>query len=183
MLYTVLLLLIIIILFSFGSNSSQSLVGVEEGTYAVFILLFTYGTSVLPLCYLYSMFFNNHSSAQISIMSINFCTGFIAVVTYFILILGIRTKNIAQLLVQFFRIFPTYNVGEGLMNVTATFVQNSFLGSKISYFEWDVAGMFFHFRFLIFFLVLFLRFYFFWVCVCLFLNFHVGQFYFFKFCV
>ena len=128
---------------------------------SVFILLFTYGTSVLPLCYLYSMFFNNHSSAQISIMSINFCTGFIAVVTYFILILGIRTKNIAQLLVQFFRIFPTYNVGEGLMNVTATFVQNSFLGSKISYFEWDVAGMFFHFRFLIFFLVLFLRFYFF----------------------
>ena len=162
LLYTVLVLLIIIILFSFGSNSSQSLVGVKEGTYAVFILLITYGTSVLPLCYIYSMFFNNHSAAQISIMTINFGTGFIAVVTYFILFLGIRTKNIAILLVQFFRIFPTYNIGEGLINVTATFVQNTFLQTEVDYFEWNVAGKFFTFHSaLSFFSVLCLFFYFF----------------------
>ena len=169
---TVLVLLIIIILFSFGSNSSQSLVGVKEGTYAVFILLITYGTSVLPLCYIYSMFFNNHSAAQISIMTINFGTGFIAVVTYFILFLGIRTKNIAILLVQFFRIFPTYNIGEGLINVTATFVQNTFLQTEVDYFEWNVAGKFFTFHSaLLFFSVLCLYFYFFSVLLLSFFQF------------
>ena len=39
-----------------------------QSTLTVFLLLFCYGLSVLPLCYLYSMMFDNHSTAQISIM-------------------------------------------------------------------------------------------------------------------
>ena len=140
MLFTVLVLLIISALFIYGKNAAQIFISVDEATYAVFLLLFTYGLSVLPLCYLYSMSFDNHSTAQISIMAINFATGFVAVLAYFVMNTVPTTQEAAQKIVHFFRFFPPYNIGEGLISIAAAFYGNTLLGSKISYFAWEVTG-------------------------------------------
>jgi hypothetical protein len=68
-------LLVIACFYMYGQEAASIFVGSAEATGTVFLLLFFYGLSILPLCYLYSMFFENHSTAQISIMAINFATG------------------------------------------------------------------------------------------------------------
>ena len=75
-LFLILVLLIIGAFFIYGKKAAEIFISVDEAAGAVFLLLFTYGLSVLPLCYLYSMCFENHSTAQISIMAINFASGF-----------------------------------------------------------------------------------------------------------
>jgi ATP-binding cassette subfamily A (ABC1) protein 3 len=141
MLFTCLVLLIIVALFIYGKDdAARVFISVDESTYAVFLLLFTYGLSVLPLCYLYSFQFENHSTAQISIMAINFGTGFVAVLAYFVMSTIPTTKEAAAQLVNFFRFFPPYLIGEGLIAVTTAYFKNTLLGSNVSYFKWDVCG-------------------------------------------
>lgn len=141
LLFLLLVLLIIIVLFIFGKSSAQVFVSVREATYAVFILLITYGMSALPLCYLYSMQFDNHSAAQIFIISVNFATGFIAVGTYFIMLSVPATVRTAGMLVQLFRIFPPYNIGEGLIAVSTAYFEGQILGEHgVHYLDWSRAG-------------------------------------------
>ena len=114
-------------------------------TLAVFLLLLLYGTSVIPLSYLYSMAFENHSTAQISIMTINFFTGFVFVLAYFIMNAIPFTQPYAASLVNFFRFFPGYLIGEGLINVSIAYLRiklASFTNrtSHISFFDWSVSG-------------------------------------------
>ena len=105
-LFTVLVLLIIGALFIYGKKAAEIFISVNEATIAVFLLLFTYGLSILPLCYIYSMFFDNHSTAQISIMAVNFATGFVAVLAYFVMNTVPTTQDAASHIVHFFRFFP-----------------------------------------------------------------------------
>ena len=139
-LFTALVLLIIGALFIYGKKAAQIFISVNEATIAVFLLLFTYGLSILPLCYIYSMFFDNHSTAQISIMAVNFATGFVAVLAYFVMSTIPTTQAAASQIVHFFRFFPPYNVGEGLIAITTAFFQNTLLGENISYFSFTVTG-------------------------------------------
>ena len=139
-LFLILILLIIAAFYVYGKTAAQIFISVPEATFAVFLLLLTYGLSILPLCYLYSMNFENHSTAQISIMALNFATGFVAVLAYFVMNSVPLTMYAASILVHFFRFFPTYNIGEGLINVTAAYYENTILGEKVSYFNFNVAG-------------------------------------------
>ena len=139
-LFLILILLIIAAFYVYGKAAAEIFISVTEATFAVFLLLLTYGMSILPLCYLYSMNFENHSTAQISIMALNFATGFVAVLAYFVMNSVPLTMYAASILVHFFRFFPTYNIGEGLISVTAAFYENTILGGKVSYFAFDVAG-------------------------------------------
>lgn len=139
-LFTMLVLLIIAALFIYGKKAAEIFISVNEATFAVFLLLFTYGLSVLPLCYIYSMFFDNHSTAQISIMAVNFATGFVAVLAYFVMSTIPTTQEAAEKIVHFFRFFPPYNIGEGLIAIATAFFENTLLSAKISYFSWTVSG-------------------------------------------
>ena len=139
-LFTFLVLLIICSLFGYQNSAAQIFISDAEGGAAVFLLLFLYGLSVLPLCYLYSMLFDNHSTAQISIMAINFASGFVAVLAIFVM-QGIEiTRPAALFLVQIFRLFPPYLIGEGLINVSTTAFVNDVLHAEQSYFNWFVTG-------------------------------------------
>ena len=197
----------------YQSSAAVIFFSTVQSTVTVFLLLFCYGLSVLPLCYLYSMMFENHSTAQISIMAINFASGFVAVVAYFVMsnipskhsrsylkhtlayihnlqthlhifshphipisstststltlqlsyppvtkitrqpsdppppLLSLPrhehpsvTKYAADHLVLFFRFFPTYLVGEGLIGVTTNYFTTSVLGQQTSFLDWNVAG-------------------------------------------
>lgn len=110
-LYSILALTILLTFYCYGKQASRIFVDDGEATLAVFLLLILYGASAIPLSYLYSLLFDNHSTAQISIMTINFITGFVAVFAYFIMISIPSTKSLGEQLVHLFRLFPPYNIG------------------------------------------------------------------------
>ena len=138
-LFSFLVLFIILIFFAFGS-ASKVFIYSYQSTIALTLLLFLYGLSVIPLSYIYSLFFDNFSTAQISIMVINFLTGFVMVLAYYVLINIPKTKSLGQSLVHLFRFFPPYLVGEGLINISTTYYLNVLDGQNINYFAWKVTG-------------------------------------------
>ena len=106
-------LLATFLLFSFliyGNDASSVFVSTAEETLALYLLLLFYGMSSIPLAYIYSFAFSHHSTAQIFVMTVNFITGFVTVLTYYILINIPATKAIGYSLVKYFRFFPAYNV-------------------------------------------------------------------------
>eukprot|EP01038_Epipyxis_sp_PR26KG_P012006 gene12006-16074_t len=139
LLYIILTLLILASLAGFGS-SAAAFVGDVRTTGCFFLLLLLYGSSSIPLSYLYSFAFENHSTAQISVMAINFVTGFVMVLAYFIMANVPSAVAASKIAVHFFRIFPTYNLGEGIINIVVAQLVNVYLGSKSDYFDWKVAG-------------------------------------------
>ena len=141
----ILTLLTMCFFFIYGQETSQVFVNSADSTLAVFLLLLLYGTSVVPLSYLYSMAFENHSTAQISIMIINFFTGFVFVLAYFVMNAIPFTQPYAASLVHFFRFFPGYLIGEGLINVSIAYLRiklASLTGrrSYVKFFDWAVSG-------------------------------------------
>jgi hypothetical protein len=51
------------------------------------------------------------------------------------------TRPYGKQLVYFFRFFPPYNIGEGLIAMSTAYFSIAFLGKKVSYLSWGVAGM------------------------------------------
>ena len=139
-LYLVLTAGIMIAFYSYGEESSRIFIDNGEATLAVFLLLLLYGASAIPLGYIYSFAFDNHSTAQITIMTINFFTGFVAVMAYFIMISVPATEEVGEQLVHVFRIFPPYNIGEGLINISTAYFENNLLDGDVSYLAWKVTG-------------------------------------------
>jgi ABC-type multidrug transport system ATPase subunit len=141
-LYTLLTLLTMACFFIYGENSI--FVSTAESTSVVFLLILLYGFSAIPLSYLYSFMFTNHSTAQISIMAINFGTGFIAVLAVLIMESLPETAATAEVLVKVFRMFPPYLLGEGFINLAEAFYVNLIVqggeGEQLLYFEWRVGG-------------------------------------------
>jgi ATP-binding cassette, subfamily A (ABC1), member 3 len=120
-LYSILMMSIMATLFGYSNTISNTFVSNASATTAVFLLLASYGFAVLPLSYLYSMLFDNHSTAQISITVVHFISGFIFVIAYYITISIPEVAYIGRGLIYFFWFFPTYNVGAGLLNVSTTY--------------------------------------------------------------
>lgn len=77
---------VMVAFFIYNTGAAHVFVGNVKSAFAVFLLLFVYGQSILPLCYMYSMAFENPSTCQISVTVINFFTGFILVLAYFIMV-------------------------------------------------------------------------------------------------
>lgn len=143
--YLILTLLTMCFFFIYGQETSQVFVNSAYSTLAVFLLLLLYGTSIIPLSYFYSMAFENHSTAQISIMIINFFTGFVFVLAYFVMNAIPFTHAYAATLVHFFRFFPGYLIGEGLISVSVAYLRiklASLTGrtSQVNFFDWTVSG-------------------------------------------
>ena len=69
----------------YGEEAAKVFIGSAEAGWAVFMLLVLYGLASIPLSYIYSMAFDNHSTAQISIMTWNFFTGFVFVLAFYIM--------------------------------------------------------------------------------------------------
>lgn len=140
LLYSVLAVLTIGILYAFGGGSDNVFLSNSESTVAMLLLLMTYGASAIPISYIYSFAFDNHSTAQISITMINFLTGFICVLAYFIMLNIPSTAEDAKVSVIFFRAFPPFNIGEGLINLSSQYFFNNLLGQDVGYMSWKVTG-------------------------------------------
>lgn len=114
-LFVILIAFLFLILAIFNSKKPVAFVSSAESSSALFLLLLTYGASSIALSYLYSLAFDNFSTAQISIMAINFFTGFVFVLAYYIMISVPETHELGTQLVNFFRFFPPYNIGSFLL--------------------------------------------------------------------
>ena len=108
------------------------------------VLLFvTYGLASIPFAYCLSFLFDNHSTAQIAIMGINFTTGFVMVMANFIMRSLPKTRDTAAVLVQIYRVFPSYNFGECLINVSNAYYRRVVQGRdspRWQAFHWKVGG-------------------------------------------
>ncbi|CUG06066.1 ABC transporter, putative [Bodo saltans] len=125
-----------IIVFAFFGRDEY----VDSTNLPVTIMIFLlYGISAVAASYCISFLFNNHSSAQTIVMLGNFLCGFVLVITMYILKQIDSTKDIAKILVFFFRIVPAYCLGEGI-TALAMAPATRMLGKELSVFELDQAG-------------------------------------------
>lgn len=138
--YLIFTLLVMAIFLIFGSPAAVVFVGGPESFLCTFLLTLGYGLSILPFAYLIAQGFDNHSSAQIAVIGVVFVTGFVAVNAYFIMSSIESTKHIATALRPLFRIWPAYDLGDGLIQMASAYWQRHILGEDVSPFDWSVAG-------------------------------------------
>jgi ABC-type multidrug transport system ATPase subunit len=140
-LFSILSVLIMITFAWYGSASAEVFVGSLEAFFATLVITLLYGFSSLPFGYILSRGFNNHTTAQISVMGIFFITGFVCVNSYFIMRSIETTAETAAVMVHIFRFFPAYNVGEALINLASSFFQREILSMDVRPFYYHVCGM------------------------------------------
>lgn len=106
----------------FAMYDMDVLVGTADKGFGCFLLLELYGLAVIPLSFVYSFAFTNHSAAQVAIALANFVTGFCLVMASYIMGATAATQALNARLVNLYRIFPAFLLGEGLIAlVTADF--------------------------------------------------------------
>lgn len=119
-LYLCLTFCIMIVFLLYGEDAAV-FVGDKQAFLATFALTFGYGVSALPFAYLLSRMFHNSSTAQISVAGIGWLTGFVTVIGYVTMDSMEKTQKYAQAMEPWFRLFPAYNVGQGLMKMSVSF--------------------------------------------------------------
>ncbi|GET85463.1 abc transporter, putative [Leishmania tarentolae] len=111
--YAVTMLLVITI---FAVFRREEYIG-ADAVGATFTLLSVYGFCSTTTAYFVHFFFATHSSAQSVVMAVGFITGFLLVIMIFVLRLLPLTEATSKKLVWAFRVFPTYAVSEGIVNL------------------------------------------------------------------
>ncbi len=139
-LFTILNLLILFAMLVYSKDASIAYVSTVESAFCVLISLILYSMSVLPLSYIYSFRFDNPSTALISVATINFFTGFVALLAYYIMLNIPLTHNAAIRVRYFFLFFPSYEIGECLLDISTNYYINNVFDANRSYFSWNVAG-------------------------------------------
>uniref|UniRef100_A0A7S3DQC5 ABC transporter domain-containing protein n=1 Tax=Entomoneis paludosa TaxID=265537 RepID=A0A7S3DQC5_9STRA len=138
--FFLLTVLVMAVFLMYGKDAAQVFVGTWEAFGCTALLTFGYGLSVLPFAYLLARRFDNHSSAQIAVIGVIFISGFVAVNAYYIMDSIEKTRSIAQTLRPLFRLWPAYNVGDGLIAMSRAFWEREVLFQENSPLDWDVAG-------------------------------------------
>ncbi|KEG09643.1 putative ABC transporter [Trypanosoma grayi] len=108
---TMLLVIVILAIFNQKEYASSNTVG------PTFVLLFIFGLTGTVMAYALSFGFKTHTAAQTLVMIVGFCFGFLLVNTVFLLTLMDSTRGVSNKLRWVFRFFPTYAVGEGIINL------------------------------------------------------------------
>jgi ATP-binding cassette subfamily A (ABC1) protein 3 len=85
---------------------------------AVVGLLLLYGSATAGITYILSFLFESHSTAQIVIMFFNFISGLCLMVISFVLSTLPTTSKKSKIIRYFFRIFPTFCLGDGILQLT-----------------------------------------------------------------
>lgn len=89
----------------------------EDSGLATIALLLLFGPAAASHTYMLSFFFSSHSTAQVAIMFYNFLTGLCLMVVSFVLTSIPQTSADAFSLRYFFRLFPAYCVGDGILQM------------------------------------------------------------------
>jgi ATP-binding cassette subfamily A (ABC1) protein 3 len=76
----------------------------------------------------------------VAIAGVHFITGFAFVVASFVMAAIERTKQLNRVLIHFYRWFPPFNFGEGLINLSKLDFEADFRGKAQNPFKWEVLG-------------------------------------------
>lgn len=136
--YLCISLSVMLVLFAFENSAFVGSIRNAAATFSLFVL---YGCAAIPLSYVYSFWFTKHTSAQIGVAGIHFITGFALVIVAFILDAIHSTREVNTILKSnVYRLFPPYNLGEGLIHLTKLEYSNILSGKDTSPFSWHVIG-------------------------------------------
>jgi len=84
---------------------------------ALWLEFILYGFAIIPFVYLTAFLFRNYGTAQIASFFFNFCTGFILGLVVMLLKIFDSTRNASQVIQWIFRIFPSFSMTYGLLNL------------------------------------------------------------------
>ena len=124
----------------FAIFGREEFVGSSTSTLCTASVLMLYGVSGICAAYAISFLFSSHSTAQNVVMIVNFVIGFCLVMATYIMTQIESTKGVMSWLVYFFRVFPAFCLGEGIMNIAITGSTNKILKEDKSLFAMDVTG-------------------------------------------
>ncbi|RNF12533.1 ABC1 transporter [Trypanosoma rangeli] len=134
--YLITMILVIIVMLMFQRDEY-----ISDTTFGpTFILLLMYGLSCIAMSYAVSFLFKEHSSAQNVVLMVNFITGFFLVLLGIILIMLPDTQKAGEGLKWLFRIFPSYCIGEGIVNLASLPGQQGMSDTIISPWSLNVVG-------------------------------------------
>ncbi|KPI82537.1 putative ABC1 transporter, partial [Leptomonas seymouri] len=84
---------------------------------ATFTIFLLYGLTSTVGAYAVSFLFNEHSSAQMSVMAVGLVLGFLLNIMIFVIQLDDSNDNLASTLCSLFRLIPSYSIGEGVIHL------------------------------------------------------------------
>jgi len=129
----------VLVIVIFGIFNRTEYIGDAPKFFATLVLFMLYGTGGVGSSYIMSFAFDSHSTAQNIVMLVNFICGFMLVLLAYILSIIDSTKDAGEVLRYFFRVIPSYCLGEGILNLA----NNDFLaGYSVPKSTWsmDVVG-------------------------------------------
>lgn len=126
-------------LYLFGGSNAQIFVGTDDSKKVVGLLLLLYGAASIPFSYLLALPYSSSASAVIVTMAINIMTGFGFTICYFILLSMSATIPLAGQCAFVFRIFPAFNLGEGLINICTAYFRHEVWNESVYLLAWDVT--------------------------------------------
>ena len=134
------LMVCVAVMVVFVAYDNSAFVGSVEAFFATFLLLLLYGLACTPLSYCYSFLFHDFTSAQVGIVGLHVITGFGLIITDFILDNVGDFKHANATFKLAYRLFPTFNLGEGLKQLSTR--DFTYLATSIRppAFAWTVVG-------------------------------------------
>jgi ATP-binding cassette subfamily A (ABC1) protein 3 len=123
-----------------GSPAKDIFLTDNDAVIAFLCLFFLYGISSILLSYLLSLSFSSPSTATISVLIFHLISGFGFLLLYSSFLSMTSTVQLSYALGIVFRIFPSFNLGEGLINICTTYATNSVFEESTSYLNWEVTG-------------------------------------------
>lgn len=127
-----------------GTVTKNILTHSPETFICLTLILLCYGLAAIPFCYLLSTFFIVPSSATIFVLLVNIVSGLGFTIAYFLIVSGNSSSSkpiLVWVLESLFRIFPSFNLGNGLISICTNYYQNELRRNKIGYLTWDVCGV------------------------------------------
>ncbi|RNF24658.1 ABC1 transporter [Trypanosoma conorhini] len=133
-LITMILVIIVMLIFRRKEYVSATTFG------PTFLLLLAYGFSCIAMAYMVSFFFKEHSTAQNVVLLANFVTGFLFVLLAVILTMLPETQKTGEGLKWAFRVFPSYCIGEGIVNLASLPGRQGMSDTTVSPWSLSVIG-------------------------------------------
>lgn len=152
------LLFTLIMIKNYSSNRTLYMfVGSNERVFTLLLLFISYGTASILLTYLLSYKFNDASNSVISITTLNIISGFGFIILYYILLMlsgetsSLKFEKVKDspselflflfinYIVYLFRLFPPFNLGEGLITLCTSYYKETLWNKKIDYWSWDIC--------------------------------------------
>lgn len=121
-------------------SGEEAYVGSSEQAVALLCLIALYGAAVLPHVYCLSFAFESHSTAQIGLIILNMVSGFVLVITHFVMSSVPRTVSTDAFLVHLYLLLPPFVFGDALIGLAKMWYANAMGGRAAHPTDWDVAG-------------------------------------------